>query len=193
MKTLLFILFAMMPGCWPCEPQTFDMGKIPGDVMDRLPYADGETMNLVHSAGHMIQFSIEQTIEDKEEISCNECCNTYLYEEVKTVFHPDHPVFDCQIRLNSMDTIIYMMNISIGRAFYQVPVADSMWTSVDIEDSMQIGNRFYHDVFRLKNLHDFGEANTSEATIQIDSLYFNFKEGILKITMTNDEYYQLVH
>jgi hypothetical protein len=192
MKTILYIVLAMMSGCRPCEPQMFDMGEIPQEVLDRLPYKNCENMELVHSAGRVIQFSITHTVENKEDIICFDCCNTYLYEEARTIFHADHPVFDCSMRLNNMDTIMYFLNISIGRSFYEVPVSDSTWTYYDRVDSMRIGGRFYHKVYRLADQYHFGTDDAQEGVIAVDSLFFNFAEGILKITMTNDEYYQLV-
>ena len=191
MKTILFIALAMMSCCRPCEPKMFDMGNIPQEVLDRLPYEDNDIMELVHSAGRVIRFSITHTVEDKEEIVCFDCCNTYLYEEASTSFRPDHPVFDCSMRLNNMDTIMYFLDISIGRAYYQVPVSDSTWAYYDRVDSVRIGGRFYHEVYRLGDQYQFGADGEQEGIIAVDSLYFNFAEGILKITMTNDEYYQL--
>lgn len=192
MKTILYIVLAMMSGCRPCDPQTFDMGEIPKHVLDQLPYADGDVMQLIHSAGHVITFSINHHVEAMEDFMCDECCYTFLYEEASTSFHADHPVFDCSMRLNNMDTIMYFLNISIGRAYYQVPVSDSTWAYYDRVDSMRIGGRFYHEVYRLGDQYQFGTDDAQEGVIAVDSLYYNFTEGILKITMTNDEYYQLV-
>jgi hypothetical protein len=192
MKTFVYIVLAMMPGCWPCDPQTFDMGKIPQDIVDQLPYGHGDVIRLKHSGGHMITFSIDQTTEAREDIFCDECCHTFLYEEVTTRLHPDHPVFDCSMYLNNMDTIMYFLNISIGRAYYQLPVTDSTWAYYDRADSLQIGDRFYRDVYRLGDQYQFGTGDAHEGVIAVDSLYFNFTEGILKITMTNDESFELV-
>lgn len=192
MKTIVFIVLAMMPGCWPCDPQTFDMGKIPENIVGQLPYENDATMKMIHSGGHVITFSIEKQIQSKEDVYCDECCYTFLFEEISTHFHPDHPVFDGSMYLNNMDTVMYFLNISIGRASFQVPVSDSAWSYFSRADSMQIGDRYYREVYQLDDQYQSWSGDPHEGEIAVDSLYFNFTEGILKITMTNDEYYQLV-
>ena len=191
MRISLFIFLSVLPYCRHCEPEIFDMGMIPGSVLDAIPYQEGDTLKLKHSHGKVINFHVRRSLEKLEENYCFDCCDTYLFEEDRTVLTPDHPIFDCKITINNLDTVIYFARISVGRSYYEVPMNNDTLDFYPVTDSVKIGNQFYYRVYGLADQFSYIVQNDLEEMVRIDSLYFNFTDGILKITMTNEEYYQV--
>lgn len=184
---LLFIL-VLLPSCWPCDPVIIDLGDVPDDGIAFVPYLPGETISLEHSEGLTITYSIQRESRD-EETWCEWCCkNIYRYEVLTTKLTPNYPTASIEITMNSSDSTFIPCSVYTDGGYFIIPTNKVMPDYDNKLDSIQIGLETYYDVFLLET----DSWNKSDGEIYADSLYYNFEFGILKLTKTNDEYFQLV-
>jgi hypothetical protein len=190
MKHLIIALFVIFSGCRPCEPETYDMGKLSDEALAHIPYQSGDQVTLQHSAGHKINFQVTRTTTQKEEHLCGHCCDIYLFEENQTILTPDYPIFPITVTISNMDSVVHAFGVWMNGASFSIPTTDFQFEYYHQADSLIIGKSTYYDVFLLKDELDYYQYS-QENPIRVDSLYYNYSQGILKITMSNDEYYQI--
>lgn len=185
---VIAILPLLVCSCGCDEPTIIDMGLIPDSILSEVPYEDGLIYPFTHSGGKVISFTAQRTSRD-EYLYCDRCCDdySYRYQVNETVLTPDYPVFQLRIQLNSMDSSYYGHSIWIGRHGFYVSVRNMENFPVDYADSLQFNGKWYPGVYSLKNTDSYWMIQDS---IRPDSLYYNFRSGIIKIVMTNGEYYQ---
>jgi len=191
----LLVSLSLMTGCRPCEYQTIDLGPLPEEILAKVPYQNGRVYEFDHSGGHTIRFSTVRATEKKRSdpdlCFCNgQIVNIYLSEVNTTILKPDYPIFNIQLQLNNHLDSSYSFSIAIGSAFFTIPLqaSDTAYWPVSVADSLQIANKSYKEVFKLKNPGDYWYTKDS---IRVDSLYYNYDQGILLIKMTNQEYYAI--
>ncbi len=187
MKHILFILLAAFPTCNHCEPETFDAGRLSEKALQLVPYQDGNIVEMKHSGGQTINFTVSRATSPVEWTDCHSCCYTFLGEEDLTLLKPDYPLFEISISIVNYDTGQYECSFWINNASFNLPQSEYEYELIRLHDSMQFGKKYYHDVFQLFNMNDYLFNNT----IEVDSLYYNQSDGILKISMTNDEYFEI--
>jgi hypothetical protein len=181
----LLSLLAYGCGCYgPTE--IIDLGRIPDSILSQVPYQDGQICSFTHSAGKVINFTAQRTSHD-EFMECERCCDfAYKYQVNETILTPDYPVSKISIQLNSQDSTHYSHIIGIGRSgFYLTPGIPDLYPS-DYADSLLLNGTWYTEVFSLKNSDSYWMIQDS---IRPDSLYYSFHSGIIKLVMTNGEYY----
>lgn len=187
MKNLLFILLSAFPTCHHCEPQTFDAGPLPEKASTMIPYEDGSTVKLKHSNGKTITFSVSRDKSFKEETHCDDCCTTFKFEEDKTILIPDYPLAKIEFSILNYDSGHYYCEVMIDRGYFIVPDPDDPYSNPMRAESINIGGKDYSSVFLLSNQNNYMADNP----VTYDSLYYNYSDGILKIVMTNAEYYEI--
>jgi len=182
------ILLLSLVGCRCDPPVVIDLGPVPDSILASVPYQDGQSYSFRHSAGQAIQYTVRREV--REELTWCEwrCCDSvYKYQVVTTTLKPDYPVFDMAFSLSSFSREYPMLDVWIARSSFMVPLfrGDSTWP--ERADSLLIGDRWFRDVYRLGR-YDWGYGS---GTIYADSLFYNFNEGILRILMSNKEYYEI--
>ena len=114
----------------------------------------------------------------------------YYFERATTTLWADYPIFSISLSVNNADTLWYPVSIDIGhRGFWLVddPLNENGYLHLD---SLELDDQVYYDISLLKNTGGWGSSSNEFYT---DSLYFNKQSGILKIIMSNGEYYQKVN
>lgn len=193
---LLLAVLLLWTGCRPCAYQTIDLGPLPEEILAKVPYQNGRVYSFKHSAGHTVNFSTvrasrqEKTHLDDFGFYCNKEARIYVYEVNTTSLKPDYPIFNIRLDLCNETDSFYRFSAQIGSASFIIPVqaADTAYWPVTVADSLQIGNKHYKEVFKLKNLNDNWYHSDS---IRVDSVFYNYDQGILLIKMTNREYYAI--
>lgn len=191
MKSIILVLLLTVGGCRPCEYILHDMGLLPEEALAYVPYQKGESVILQHSEGGIITFSVDRYSTIREESMGSHSCAMYKYEENITTLRPDHPVMEISFYINNMDTTIYFGNVYIERAGFTIPTQEFQYEYFDYADSLLIDSTYYYNVFKLSNESANYNLSRIDNPISIDSLYYNYENGILKVTLTNDEYYEI--
>lgn len=185
---LLFLgLLLALAGCRCDEPLMIDLGPIPDSILNQVSYQNGKAYPFRHSGGMVIDFASQRTSHD-EYTWCDHCCKyLYKYQLNETILHPDYPVFDFRVVLSSEDTLNYSHVIWIGHSLFYLPGYTNPPVDYGYSDSIQLNEKWFYGVYSMKNSN---EPISEKGSIYPDSLYYNFQSGILKIVMTNGEFYQ---
>ncbi len=181
---LLFIL--VLSGCIPCDSASLDKGSLDPEALLCVPYQDGETLSLQHSSGLLIHYSVlrQSTIEMQHPDHCGDIIQ---YESNKTTLSPDYPTFDIRIEIDNFSGTADYGSVWMSRSAFIIPTKPNSEGNYDWYASFELDGQMYENVFIFANPY------VAENTLQIyvDTLYYNYEQGILKITMSNDEYYQI--
>ncbi len=188
-RALIFLLLTLaLASCRCDDPILIDNGPIPDSILARVPYQDGQVYQFRHSAGKVISFAAHRASHE-EYIDCERCCKyLYKYQGNTTVLVPDYPVFDLTFRISNPDSLRYDFYVWMGNSAFYPPVIPGDSVSAVRYDSLLIHDRWHRDVFRIPNANDYWFNRDS---IYADTLYYNFESGILKIVMSNGEYFQI--
>jgi len=178
----------VLTGCPPdCEQIEYDFGTLPAEALELVPYEDGATYSLRHSAGHEILFYCQR--ERSIENEYWDHCVSVIYEEDITTLSPDYPIFDMAILMRKNDSIHSSVIAHIGQSNFALPHMNDYGVEYAHFDSLKLDGNWYRDVYAIK-------SNTSyfsnDSGIFPDSLWYNTTKGILKVGMSNDEFYRLI-
>ncbi len=185
--SFLLLISLFLVGCDPAPPVIVDLGEIPPSVKQRVPYEDGGVYRFRHSQGAVIAFKAVREAR-KTQTKCIEFCDKiYEYEEDITLLQPDYLLFSPVLRITNQDTVSYTFEIDLPGGFCVVPTSLKWHDRVGFSDSLVLGETTYYDVFLLES-YQYG--GFYEDSIRIDSLYYNYKSGILKILMTDGAYFE---
>jgi hypothetical protein len=186
----IVVLAITLSGCPPpCESYLkVDNGAIPDSIISLVPYSDGDTVRFRHSMGHIIGYAVERERNFYTEIFDRGACIELTYETDNTLLTPDYPVFSFALNITGFDTTLYVLDIMMGSNYVSIPLNSEYWDNYKITDSVEVQSIFYYDVFKLK-ASSYWYNSSSE--MYLDSLYFNFSSGILKLIMSNNENYTL--
>ncbi len=165
-----------------CDETPITRTTIPADAFDIIPYQDLSTLKLKHSGGYVISFEANKRIEEYSG-GCEECCSVEYYEIGMIKLVPDYPIFELSFVVGG-DSLWRYCNFYAGLNSFNIPVA-SVGSSAN--DSVLIGENYYPNVFKIKSYQDAYQSSP----IYADSLYYNYQDGILKIIMSNQEYYEI--
>lgn len=191
MNKMLLIIFSILSiRCTPrCEePIIIDRGKISERVLSYVPYQNGQTYRFQHSAGLVIIFDSKRQSRNQK-IMCEECCTSiYNYEVNSTTLTPDYPIFDFGVEILNADTANIHFTARVGHYQFYIPTPLNEAKNNGFVDSVLIKDKVYYNVFKLKsNSYNYDKIEK----ISADSLYYNFQQGILQITMSNGEKYTI--
>jgi hypothetical protein len=177
----LAIIIASVGFCTPkCdETAPSDVYTFPDNMEELIPYENQEKFTLVHNSGTEILFEVQRN-STVETISCDHCCDYFTYESEDLRVFSDYPFYDIQFNINAEEEENYSYGITIGREYF------SLNERIQTVDSVRIKDQYFHDVFKMKS-----DSYREEYEIEIDSLYFNYSIGILKIVQVHGDTYEI--
>lgn len=184
---MMAVMMVVLTGCPPhCEYSLIDFGTLSEEAISYSPYVDGQSYSFVHSGGQKITYLASRTREMQTEYL--DRCGEISYEMDLTILIPDYPLFPCDVSIQKIDTSIFECYIRAGDSFFWFPTTS--WNDVGntFFDSIQFGDNWYREVYKMGN--SWWNTNP-EGLIQPDSLFYNTSFGILKILMTNGEFYEI--
>jgi len=191
-RQIIFVLIisAIFSNCKPPCKGTIDKidnGVISTEFLNKNPYKTGDVIKLKHSEGKIISFSIERATTNEVNPLCDDCCFAEIKYQLNTTnFTPDYPIFDMKFRISNLDSLNVYMNLFIGNEQFIIPeiFPENSGQNVSL-DSVLISEKYYYNVFSISNV------NKENGTIYTKILYYNYEDGILKINMSNEEYYEI--
>lgn len=188
-KIIIFLSVGLLFfGCFPCDPPAkVEIGPLSDSALLMLPYVNGETYSFRHSNGFVVNFNAERLTHD-EWTYCHHCCEyIYHYEVDNTVLATDYPIFNINFRIdNANEPNLYFQAI-FSRARFYIPTFTDELDYFEFADSLKVNDTFYYNVFKLKS-DAYGYPSQE---IFVDSMYFSYEKGIIKILMSNDEDYTI--
>ncbi len=191
-KSLLLLplaaLLLMLTACPRCpDPVEIDNGPLPDTALIYVPYHNGEIIRFRHSRNMAVNFSVLRGTYPQDYSACGECCNLHLrYESNLTTLTPDYPLFKIHLEISNLDTASIWFAAMVGGTAFRLPTTPEEGEEIRV-DSALVDSLWYHNVFLLKG--QWGEPG--EEGIFVDSIWYNYTNGILKIIMSNGEYYEL--
>jgi len=187
---LAFPLYFMLTGCPRCpETIVLDHGPLPNEAMKYIPYHTGETYRFKHSRDMVVNFTVMRRGNYTETTSCAECCDYVVrYEVNATEMAPDYPLFDMRFEISNMDTSFFYCTARVGGCGFKIPTNGPDTADVEKMDSVMVDSVWYYNVYKLEN--SWG-CFPGEETVYADSIWYNYTDGVIKILLSNDEYYTL--
>lgn len=191
-KYLLFGLMVMvLTACPPnCSPVHLDYGTLPAEALELVPYQDGMNYGFMHSSGQEIHFQTHrETILEERSM---DPCGSISFEKNTTKLFPDYPVFDMELVINKVDTIHYAAGIRISASSFLLPTWEEDWDeNYTFFDSLTLNGVWFHEVYGIRR-HEYFNSSKEPSGIYPDSLWYNTDLGILRVKMSNEEYYQIL-
>ena len=196
----------LLTACPGKEVQYVDLGKIPEQYLATVPYRNGDVFRMQHESDRVV---IDFTVSRHRQKGSSEGYGPvpmrfqpapdwyYDYEADITKCNPNYPIFDISIEFSNQ----YMVDegeegydaypktaqiFGVGNA--RIPLFGEDCSDYDVVDSLEINNRYYHDVFKLKTDASYYE---SIDLIHADTYYYNYEKGLLGVVMSNGEKYWL--
>lgn len=213
MKRILLLLTAFVAvigftGCPGNEPEYIDLGTIPEQYLATVPYQDGEVFYLQHESDRVVipfkvmryrtkaqgdntygldDYSYGSKMQPAPSVYFN-------YEIDITTCKPDYPLFDIDIRFSNgyMADSVYSQEYHGFHKYAQlnchslhasIPFIGEPTNMFKVHDFFEVNGHVYHNVFEYPN------ENMDLEGIYIQTLYYNYEEGVIAIMMSNDEKY----
>ncbi len=192
--------------CPSKEPTYVDLGKIPEQYLATVPYHNGDVFRMQHESDRVV---IDFTVSRHRQKEMNEGYGPvptrfepapdwyYEYETDITKCTPNYPIFDVSIEFSNQymayedeqgyDNYLKAAQI-FGVGSSRIPFIGEDHADYEVLDSLEINNRYYHEVFKLKADASYYE---SEGAIHADTYYYNYENGLLGVVMSNGEKYWL--
>ena len=184
---MMVVMTVVLTGCPPpCEYRLIDYGTLSEEAISCSPYMDGQSYSLVHSGGQKITFLASRVREIRREY-WDECVEMSRETDVTTL-NPDYPLFPCLVGIYKTDTSRFECVIWAGGSSFPFPPTTGIDNGHSYYDSIQIGQNWYSEVYKIGN--SWWDGNPG-GQILADSIYYNTSHGILKILMTNGEFYEI--
>lgn len=197
----MLLLFTACPHS--SKPTYVDLGCIPEQYLATVPYQNGDVFRMQHESDRLvIDFNVSRHRQKETGFD-------YMYEKYKpapnyiyeyevdiTKCTPNYPIFEVEISFSNhymvyeeeeMQSWQKSANLfAVGNA--RIPFFGEDHSCYAVVDSLEINDRYYHDVFKLKADASYYE---SEGAIHADTYYYNYERGLLGIIMSNGEKYWL--
>lgn len=188
-KFILILLFVLVlaGGCDRCRnPKIIDTGELSPEILALVPYTDGQVVRLKHSGGHVIDYHVTRntTTEVREYSSY---CETLKFRVNTTRLIPDYPAFPIAIYIANIDENYIAFEAMVGRYYFYLPktVDEALKPGAGtIVADMYVNDSLYRDVIMMKTPK---ESIHPGEMIYVDSLWYNYSSGILKVLMSNKE------
>lgn len=185
---ILGIVLLSLSGCWPCpDPVWVDKSYIPDSILALNPYEDGGNYSFRHSSGSMIYYTASRQVKDRfwDQSGAEQCSDTiFIFQENTTSLRSNYPVFDMGIRISNFIDDFCSYSVVVGTDHFQIPIFKGY--PDEYEDSILMDNIWYQQIFLFET-----DSDRSNDIVHLDSLYYSLESGILKILMSNGEYYKL--
>ncbi len=166
------------------------MGDIRTSIRECVPYQDGDTVKFVDPEGIVHLFRVIRAFEYHETSNDFDCHINYIkyqtdnlqlnsetYNKV-IIFETSnyHPTGLNNINSYSMD---------FKTRYFIVPISDKAKNSVDQLDSLIVNGKIYTDVFVINPTVYISRYQDS---IHAETIYYNYKYGMLKIDFSDSTY-----
>ncbi len=179
----LFMLYACPP---PCEPQRISVLPIPDSVSMLIPYKNGDTVNFQHSGGLVVPFVCQR--DSSAEYAYSDWCSPgQEYRLDETLLVPDYPISSVVVQLTKYDEQNLLFSISVANSSTALNVQHELSFNLD---SLKVNQKWFYCVMAL-NLSSSEHPNYPDL-LRFDSVYYTPQDGIIRLTMSNEEYYDLV-
>ncbi len=184
---LLGLIALILTGCPPlCEYKLIEYGTLSDEAINCSPYLDGQSYSFIHSEGQEVSFLASRTREMQTDYYDE--CTEVRSESDLSILTPDYPIFSCNVGIRKSDTTQYSCLIWAGGSSFWLPFTIQIDFGHTYFDSIQIGQNWYREVYKIGNNWRDG---IPEGQILADSIYYNTSHGILKILMSNREFYEI--
>ena len=204
---VLGVMAILFTACPRKEVQYIDLGKTPEQYLATVPYKNGDVFRMQHESDRVvIDFTVSRHRQKGMEEGYGPVPTRFQpapdwyceYETDFTKCTPSYPIFDVTIQFSNQymvyqeeqgyDPFPKLAQIN-GVGVATVPFFGEDCSDYEMADSLEINNRYYYDVFKLKSeLVDYYEE---EGSIHADTYYYNYEKGLLGIVMSNGEKYWL--
>lgn len=183
---LLMCGLLMLYGCPPrCDPHPISLTPIPDSALALVPYQNGDTVVFMHSGGLLVSFvCLRETSSDSELVY--DCYDQPESRIDNTTLSPLYPLNSIVLQLAKYDEQNFSFDLYTGRSSAFLNVFDSAFFGID---SFYINDNCYNSVAGFK-LHSSEYYNYKDL-FGVDSVYYTVEKGILRMTMTNNEYFDL--
>ncbi len=191
MKTrlLLFVSVTILLTACPRCPETIllDNGPLPDEAMQYIPYRNGQSVMFRHSHNMEVRFDVYQ-VKYQQTTSCAECCKYNIrYETNRTDLKPNYPLFNIALEISNIDTSFFYCTANVGSSAFTIPTNAPGYPLTEKLDSALVDSVWYYDVYKLGTSGGY----QGEEVIYADTILYNYTDGIIKIIMSNKEYYEL--
>lgn len=182
---LLLLVLALLNACEHCPdiPDTYESrGRLSSELLKCIPYNDGELVFFKYGEATTIPYRARRKLSKVDYIYQGECSNDYTsYEADRTLLISGDDVFNIEFRISNLDTDDWLY-FSYGSNDRRIPVNDYQRQFYNIEDTMTINGKNYFDVILIKFSGRWNNEYYPDS-VQMDSLYYNYTYGILKLTL----------
>lgn len=192
MRIRIISLFAcfllLLSACDRCRnPKIFDTGELTTEQLALVPYADGQVVRLKHSGGLVIDYNVSRStnVELREYYGS---CETLKFRVNKTSLIPEYPAFPMEFYIANTDENYTAFEASIGRYYYYLPKDTQDFFSFGTMGDIPMNDTIYRDVFFMKTP---SWSIPAYDVIYVDSLYYNFTSGVIRVAMSNREIYTI--
>lgn len=190
MKKIFFILtlIPFLYGCPICNKpsEVVQIGPIPDSLLTLIPYQDSTVNKFIHSNGYIVSFlTSRKTLAETayDEYGCSEI-RKYYRNSTKMI--AEYPPITIELNIVRFDSLASRFGISIRNNYFESGDFISKVYSKTKSDSTLVNGKYFKDVFVFKNYDSYYNQ-----TLFADSLYYNTKNGIIKIFMKNGESYSI--
>lgn len=183
---VLSLLFGCQLECSVITKKT-DLGQLPDQVIDYLPYTNGQNVKYVHSGDSVISMKVSRENEKQYEYYEDECSSiTYIYSaDVTRMASPDS-TFRVTAWITNLATTDWY-DVLVGTSTFKVPVSAEYRAKAEMFDSYTINGIEYDDVFRLPRDSVLMAEN---AAVLVDTLFFNVDYGFLEFVLEDGQRYK---
>jgi hypothetical protein len=173
-----------------CDKITIkENGPLSEEALLLVPYQSGEDIKFIHSEGKVINFKVSRSTTQETFICDHDCCLNVNYEDNQTKLQPDYPIFSIWLNLSNFYPDMVEFYINIGGGYFELPPSPALAESFSgLVDSVVVRDQVYRNVLQMKSFR-YTSANVGE--IYVDSMYYNYEAGIIKIIMSNNESYEI--
>lgn len=192
--SVILIVFGFF-GCDEClfennKNQLIDMGDIPSEIKECVPYQDGDTVKFVDTEGNVHLFKVIRAFEYHETSIDFDCHINYIkYQtdslQLKSDTYNRVIVFEGSNYHPSGLNIINSYSMDLKTRYFIVPISDKAKNSVDQLDSLLVNGEIYMDVFVINPTIYIDRYQDS---IHAETIYYNYKYGMLKIAFSDSTY-----
>ena len=186
--SILASLLLLAAGCDRCRnPEIIDVGELTPGQLALVPYSDGQVVRLMHSAGLIIDYNVSRstTIEMRE---YSGKCETLKFRLNTTSLVPEYPALPMTFYIANTDENYTAFEASIGKYYYYLPKDTENFFSYGTMGDLPLNDTIYEDVFFMKTPV---WSIPQQEVIYVDSLFYNYTSGVIRIIMSNSEYYTI--
>ena len=196
-----FVAVIGFTGCPNKEPEYIDLGIIPEQYLATVPYEDGQTFYLQHESDRVVipfkvmRYRVKSQgnnawgFDEHLEKSKPSPTVYFDYEIDITTCKPDYPLFDIDIRFSNAymaDSVYYdyparhkYAQLSCHQMYASIPFIGEPTDLFKVHESFEFNGHVYHDVF------EFANEGQDLQGIYIETVYYNYKKGVIAIMMSN--------